>query len=69
MTDKDYVVTRKKCFNEDWKSGYPPIPEGTKVEFLRIFNNLYGTFISVLYDDKIYYLNPYDVDVCRKDES
>lgn len=61
LTDFEYVTINTD--NQNWYKGtgcqYPLIcPKGTKVKFVGILNNYYGTWFEVYYNGKICYILP-----------
>jgi len=53
-----YYITLQKIFDEDWKTqlaqGYPPIPKGKKVLYIKTFKNFYGEYIRIKWNNTYY---------------
>ena len=49
----------------DWKTAYAkdikPIPKGTQLRVVKIWNNFYGKWVQVLYGGRRYDLRPCDL--------
>ena len=58
INNEKYYITLQKIFDEDWKTqlaqGYPPIPKGEKVLYIKTFNNCYGKYIRVKWNNILY---------------
>lgn len=56
--NKIYYITLQKIFDEDWKTqlrqGYPPIPKGEKVLYIKTFQNYYGEYIRIKWNNHYY---------------
>lgn len=67
MIDGPFTVkTVCSAPEEDWKTAVarkiPPIPENTELTVTEIFNNFYGTFVTVKYGDRCYSIDPKNLD-------
>ena len=53
-----YYITLQEIFDEDWKTqlaqGYPPIPKGEKVLYIKTFQNCYGEYIRIKWNNNYY---------------
>ena len=63
MTLADFEYLTINTDNQNWYRGtgcqYPLIcPKGTRVKFLGVMNNLYGTWYKVEYNGETYYIDP-----------
>ena len=56
--NKIYYITLQKIFDEDWQTqlaqGYPPIPKGEKVLYIKTFQNCYGEYIRIKWNNNYY---------------
>lgn len=56
------VETIKDTFEEDWKTAIvhhiPYIPKGERLKVVDVLQNLYGTFLEVSYNNRIYSVSP-----------
>lgn len=44
----------------------PAIPADTEVEFIKVWRNFYGTQVAVLYNDRQYDLEPWNLSYVRR---
>ena len=56
--NKIYYINLQKIFDEDWQTqlvqGYPPIPKGEKVLYIKTFKNYYGEYIRIKWNNNYY---------------
>jgi hypothetical protein len=56
--NKIYYITLQEIFDEDWQTqlaqGYPNIPKNEKVLYIKTFQNCYGTYIRVKWNNILY---------------
>ena len=59
--------------DSDWKTqlakGYGNIPKGARVEFVRVMSNFYGTYASVRYDGRHYYVRKSELEYREEQEA
>ena len=56
--NKIYYITLQEIFDEDWKTqliqGYPNIPKNEKVLYIKTFQNCYGEYIRIKWNNHYY---------------
>ena len=57
------IQTTCETYDEDTINSNLPIPTGTKLDIIRCYQNLYGCFIEVVYNEKVYSIKPKYVEV------
>ena len=56
--NKIYYITLQEIFDEDWKTqliqDYPNIPKNEKVLYIKTFQNCYGEYIRIKWNNNYY---------------
>ena len=56
--NKIYYITLQEIFDEDWKTqliqDYPNIPKNEKVLYIKTFQNCYGEYIKIKWNNNYY---------------
>lgn len=56
--NKIYYTTLQEISDEDWETqlaqGYPNIPKGEKVLYIKTFRNFYGEYIRIKWNNNYY---------------
>ena len=59
------LVALRSFMNEDWKTqasrGYGCVPKGAIVDYVKMVQNLYGTYVLIEYNGNRYYTYPNNV--------
>lgn len=65
------AIARKEVQDEDWKTAVTqrkkPIPAGATVEVEGIIQNMYGTYVEVIYNNTRYSIQPADIQITREE--
>ena len=56
--NKIYYITLQEIFDENWQTqliqGYPNIPKNEKVLYIKTFQNCYGEYIRIKWNNNYY---------------
>lgn len=62
-TEPTRIVTTQDAYDEDTIHTHLPIPAGTELDVVKCYQSLYGVFIEVVYNDRVYSIKPKYVEV------
>lgn len=62
-TEPTHIRTIRDVYDEDTIHPHLPIPTSTVLDIVKCYQNLYGVFIEVVYNDKVYSIKPKYVEV------